>query len=432
MLIKYNLMAVAAAIVGVFNTVLTWKLFGATDSADVWLLGLAITSTLALLVLLGVEQFLVFYTNILTENPREAGSFASIAVIWALLSGFLFALLCFGANQLLITWFAGGLSAETKRSAASMLLLLLPQIAAAPLLHVTRCALNAHGKYGRSYALLLIIPSALLIAQLYFVVAGNGRVHDLGWVVAIGAVLQLMICIRMILPWCTAIVNPITKDFWALLRNSVTMRIGHSFHNFFVGMIINNALSHQAAGMISIFQYAKRFADGVAAVSVGPQVNIFNSRQALAWAARDYSLFKKNIKTYISIVLPLFVAVALLVLLTLPELLKLLGRGNAIFSIGAIQVTFAALVVWQGLISLEAIYVTVVITARESFILWGVNGLFVVSFYFYVTKIPADSPVWYVALVAILAQLVSILGYGLAALFLARKQFKTELLRKVI
>lgn len=430
MLIKYNLMAVAAAIIGVLNTVLTWKLFGATDSADVWLLGLAITSTLALLVLLGVEQFLVFYTSVLTENSKEAGGFASTAVVWALLSGFLFSLLCFSTNQMLITWFAEGLSADAKINAASILVLLLPQIAAAPLLHVTRSTLNAHGKYGRSYALSLIIPSALLVAQLYFVLAGHGGVHELGWVTAMGAVLQLAVCLIMVYPWCSAIVGPITKDFWAMVRNSITMRIGHSFHSFFVVMIVNNALSHHAAGMISIFQYAKRFADGVSAITVGPQANIFYSRQALAWAARDYSQFKKNIKNYIAVVSPLFVAVALLVLLTLPELLNILGRGNAIFSIRAIQITFAALVVWQGLISLETVYVAAVVTARESFIMWGVNGLFVISFYFYVTQIPIDSPVWYVALVAILAQLVSILGYGLAALFLVKKQFNNELVKK--
>lgn len=114
MLIKYNVMAVAGAAIGMLNTILTWKLFGATQSADVWLLGLAVANILAMLVLMGVEQFLVFYSSVLTRCPKKASGFASRAVIWALVSGLLFALLCFVVADSLLSWFAGGLSVEAK------------------------------------------------------------------------------------------------------------------------------------------------------------------------------------------------------------------------------------------------------------------------------------------------------------------------------
>lgn len=431
MLIKYNVLAVAGAAMGMFNTILTWKLFGATQSADIWLLGLAVINIFAMLVLMGVEQFLVFYTAVLIRSPEEAGGFVSTAVIWAVLSGLLFALLCYVATDLLVSWFAGGLSVEVKRSAASVLALLLPQVAVAPLLHITRCTLNAHSRYGRSYALSLIIPSALLLALLFFVVTGGGEVHRLGWVVAVAAGLQLVVCLVMVYPWCASWHKPIKKDFWAFVKNSVTMRIGHSFHNFFVGLIINNTLSHQAPGMISIFQYAKRFADGATSVTIGPQNNIYHARQALAWAERNRSQFKDNIKAYLRIITPLFLVVALLVFVTMPWLLGLLSRDGMEHAINAMQITFAALIVWQGIISVETIFAGVVVTARQSFILWGVNGLFVGSFYFYTNYIPTGSPVWYLAAAAVLAQLVSILGYGYAAFLLTKKQFNSKVDGKI-
>ena len=431
MLIKYNVMAVAGAAIGMLNTILIWKLFGSSQSADVWLLGLAVANILALLVLMGVEQYLVFYTSVLTKSPSEAGGFALTSVIWALLSGLLFALFCFVVADLLVSWFAGGLSVDAKRSATSVLALLLPQVAVAPLLHITRCTLNAHGRYGRAYALSLIIPSVLLCALLFFVVAGGGEVHKLGWVVAVAACLQLVVCLVMIYPWCAFLHKLITKDFWEFVKNSVTMRIGHSLHNFFVGLIINNTLSHQAPGMISIFHYAKRFADGATSVTIGPQSNIYHARQALAWAERNRPQFKENIKTYLRIITPLFLAVALLVLLSMPWLLNLLSRDSMEHAIDAMQITFAVLVVWQGIISIETIFAGVVVTARQSFILWVVNGLFVSSFYLYTSYIPTDSPVWYLAVAAVLAQLVSILCYGGVALLLTKKQFKNKVDGKI-
>ena len=426
MLIKYNVMAVAGAAIGMLNTILIWKLFGVTQSADIWLLVLAVANILALLVLMGVEQYLVFYTSVLTQSPDEAGAFASTSVIWALLSGLLFALLCFGAADLLISLFAGGLNIEAKRDSASILALLLPQVAVAPLLHVTRCTLNVHSKYGRSYALSLIIPAALLFMLLFFVAAGGGTIRELGWTVAVTAGFQLVVCLAIVYPWCGSLHKPITKDFWALVKNSVTMRIGHSFHNFFVGLIINSTLSHQALGVISIFQYAKRFADGVTSVTVGPQNNIYHARQALAWAGRDRSQFRENIKAYLRITTPLFLVVSLIVLLTMPWLLKLLNRDGMGHAIDALKVTFSVLVVWQGIIAIETIFAGVVVTARQSLILWGVNGLFVGSFYFYTSRIPTDTPVWYLAVAAVLAQLVSILCFGCGALLLVKRQFHNK------
>ena len=426
MLLKYNALAVAGAAIGMFNTILTWKLFGATQSADVWLLGLAVANILALLVLIGVEQFLVFYTDVLTQKPEEARSFASTAVIWALVSGALFALFCFDTTDSLVSWFAGGLSIEAKQSAAMVLALLLPQVAAAPLLHVTRCILNAHGRYGRSYLLSLIIPFVLLFALLFFVAMDRGGVRELGWSVSVAASLQVALCFALVYEWCGSLHARITKDFREFVKNSITMRIGHSSHSFFVGLIINNALSHQALGVISIFQYAKRLADGATSVTIGPQNNIYHARQALAWAEHNRSKFKENINAYLRLVTPLFLAASLLVLLTMPWLLRLLGKDGMEHAIDAMQITFAVLIVWQGIISVETIFAGVVVTARQSLILWGVNGLFVGSLYFYTSYIPTGSPVWYLAVAAVLAQLVSILCYGGAAFLLTKKQFNNK------
>ncbi|HEY0665074.1 MAG TPA: lipid II flippase MurJ [Gallionella sp.] len=423
MLLKYNLIAAAGAIIGMLNTILTWKLFGATQSADVWLLGLAVVSILGLLVLMGVEQFLVFYTGILTQQPNDAGGFAATSAMWALISGGLFALGCFAAADHVISLFAGGLSTETRQSAASVLVLLLPQVAVAPLLHVSRGVLNAHGKYGLAYLLTLVVPSALMFALLFFTVSGGGDVLQLGWVAAAAAGLQMGMCLVAVYKWCQPGNAMLTKEFRDFVVNSVTMRIGHSFHNFFVGLIINNALSHQATGMISIFQYAKRFADGVFTVTIGPHVSILLARQASAWSERNHVQHRQNMKEYLRTVMPLFLAASLVALLLMPLLLHTMSRNDVEPAIEAIQITYAIFTVWQGIIALEAVFVGVVTTARQSMIMWGVNALFIGSFYFYTNLIPQSSPVWYLVAAAILAQMMSTGCFALSARALAKRRF---------
>ncbi|MCW2312609.1 MATE family efflux transporter [Rhodoferax antarcticus] len=428
-MLKYNGIAAIGAAIGMLNTILTWKLFGATQTADIWLIGLAVVSILSLLVLLGVEQFLVFYTSILTQRPDYAASFAFMAMIWSLLSGGLFALGCFWMVDLLVSWFAGGLSEGAKQTAASVLVLLLPQVAVAPSLHITRGILNAQGNYGRSYLLALITPSALLSVLAYFSVVGGGGVLQLGFTVAVAAFLQLGICYTMVFRCLITSWNAkLMKEFRDFVVNSVTMRIGHSFHNLFVGLIINSTLSHQAIGMISIFQYAKRFADGVFTVTIGPHVGILLARQASAWPDRNYTQYKKNIKVYLRTISPLFFGSAILVFLLIPMLLEMMPRDGAEHAVGAIQITYAIFTVWQGLIALEAVFVGVVTTARRSFILWGINCLFIVNFYLFSKYISESSPVWYLVAAAIFAQLISVGCFGVTALFLAKKQFYSSTL----
>ncbi|MDD5296566.1 MAG: hypothetical protein PHU46_06595 [Rhodocyclaceae bacterium] len=425
MLIKYNILAAVGAVVGILNTILTWKLFGASQEADVWLLGLAVMNTLSMLVLVGVDQFLVFYTGILTKRSDEAGLFVSFSAGWALLSGVAFALVCLAAADLVVSWFGDGLSPNTKFSAVSVLTLLLPQVAAAPLVHVARCALNAHGKYGRSYALSLIAPGILLLALLYFVAAGGGGALPLGWTSAAAAAVQLTACGIMLRPWYAPWRGPVPADFRALVANSVGMRIGHSFHNFMFGLILNNALSHLAPGMISIFQYAKRFADGVSSVTVGPQNNIYHARQAQAWATHDLHRFRANVKSFLTITSPLFVSAAILTVVCMPWLLGLLSQAEDANTVYTIKTTFTVLMVWQAIVAVETIFVGVVVTSRQSAVLICVNGVFVGLFYTAVQFMAPGHPVWYIALSVAAVQATSLVGFAAAAAVLVRKHFSS-------
>lgn len=423
MLLKYNILAVLGAGIGLMNSALVWKLFGADINSDIWLLDVAIIAILSLLVLVGVEQFQVFYTEIYLKDKMDASEFLGGAFIWAIISGLVFSGICFVICDVIMSGFAGGLVREAKELAIPVFLILLVQVAFSPLLHITRCTLNVRHYYGASYCLSLILPLGQLISLLIFIYLGKRDVIELAKWSSFFILAQLVLCPLILIKWASFPKNVDAKFFISFMKNSFTMRIGHSFHNFFVGMILNNALSHLAPGLISVFQYAKKFSDGLAGIAIGPQANIYHARQAKSWAEGDKKLFYVNVKIYLKNTLPIYFIGVLLVWFLLPWLLELLAKGRDTGSVNGIKFVFLALAAWQGIISIETIFAGVVVIAKRSMILWLVNGIFIVSFFIAVKFIPVDASVWWLAIVGLLTQCINFIFYAASAWRLTNKHF---------
>ncbi|WP_312434770.1 hypothetical protein [Janthinobacterium sp.] len=423
MLIKYNVLAVIGAGVGLANSMLVWKLFGANINSDIWLLSVAIIAILSLLVLIGIEQFQVFYTEIYLKDEKAASQFLGAAGLWALASGILFSLICYGIVDIIINSFAGGLPIESKKIAIAAFLILLTQVAIAPLVHVTRCTLNVHQYYGASYCLSLILPIWQMIVLTIFIFLKKQDVVELAKWSCAAVLIQILSCPLILIKWANIPKNISVQFFGSFVKNSFTMRIGHSFHNFFVGLILNNALSHQAPGVISIFQYAKKFSDGLAGVAIGPQANIYHVRQAKAWSERNASIFYENIKVYLKNTLPLYVAGVICVWVFLPWLFSLLAKDGDASSTEKIKTVFLALSAWQGIISIETIFAGIVVIARRSMILWLVNGIFIFVFYFSVKAMPLDASVLWISITGLLSQFISFIFYAFLSWILVSKHF---------
>lgn len=422
----YNVLALLGAGLGLANSLLAWRLFGVGADADAWLLSLTVIGTLNLLALLGVEQFLYCYADERVRAQAKADDFAKTALFWALLSGVVLAALCAIAAPYLVRIFAGGLSEAAQQRVTILLLAMLPQTAATPLLYVTRQLFNAHERYTLAYLLALCAPCVLLLAHVIGL-QGGIKLGGLAWIVGLGAVAQIGLCLYLVRPWFRRgrlLPKPI-RALRSFVWKSVSMRSGHALHNFLSAVIINGALSTLSAGNIALFQYAKRFADGISSVAVGPHGNIYHARFAKAWSERNRRSALAAARAYLQHVMPLFVIGVMLVWLALPHLLRGIAPGVDIAVDNLVSV-FLLISIWSALIAFEAVFVAVLTTAHRAAVIIGINGLFIAVFFGLTHLELGIAFIFKLTLAASVAQSLSAALFAVAALYFFRKRYSAK------
>lgn len=419
----YNALAVLSTGLGLVNSLLAWRLFGVGSDADAWLLSLTVISTLNMIALLGVEQFLYCYADKQAHAPAEAEDFAKTALLWSLLCGGAFAAISALAAPYLVRIFAGGFTDSAQHGVTILLVAMLPQTAAMPLLHVTRQLHNAHERYTSAYLFALWTPSVLLIAQLMGLLSGIS-IGRLAWIVGAGGVGQVALCLYAVRSWLRAghlLTEPV-QALRDLIWKSMWMRGGHALHNFLSAVIINGALSTLPTGNIALFQYAKRFADGISSVAVGPHGNIYHARLAKAWSERNQRSVREAARAYLTHVMPLFMAGVVLVWLALPYLLTW-SASQAQVPVDDLASVFLVASVWSGLIAFESVFVGMLTTAHRAGVFILVNGLFIAVF-FWLTRLDLGlATIFKLPAAASLAQVVSLVLFMGFSLNLFRRHF---------
>lgn len=421
----YNALALLSVGIGLLNSILTIRLLGITADADIWLLSISMVTTLCVLSQLGIEQFLYFYEEQRAQGQTQAIQFTRAAVTWAVLTGVAFALLAIVALPLLKLVFAFGLPAASQDRVAHLIIAMAPQMAAAPLLHVTRQHQNAVGRYTLSYLLMLWSPVVLLIILLCASLL-NTSPEKFAWVVGAGAVIQSAACFLIMWPtmhgekqmaWSTPYFRRFTST-------SIAMRSGHALHSFFSSLIINSTLSSFAVGNVAIFQYANRFAAGASAIAVGPHGNIYYAQIAKAWTDRAGLPAIYSARKFLAHIAPIFVLTVIAVWLVLPPVIRFISTAAIPFDV--LAMTFLLLSVWYGVIQLESIFVAFIVAAHQAKVFILVNGLFAIVF-FLLSRILRFLPEFAsLPAAAILAQLISVMIFALVAIRLFNQHFRTN------
>lgn len=422
----YNALALLSVGIGLLNSILTIRLLGITAEADIWLLSVAMVTALCVLSQLGVEQFLYFYEEQRALNQTQAVRFTRAAVTWAILTGVAFALLAIVALPLLKLIFAFGLPVLSQDRVAHLIIAMAPQMAAAPLLHVTRQHQNAVGRYTLSYLLMLWSPMVLLLILLCASLL-NTSPEKFAWVVGAGALIQSAACLLIMWPTIRyekqmAWSAPYFRRF---IFTSIAMRSGHALHNFFSNAIINSTLSTFAVGNVALFQYAFRFAAGANAIAVGPHGSIFQARAAKAWAAFAPSEFFSSARQYLTHIFPIYFCVVLVTWLVLRTALELIIRIDV--PIEKLTTVFLFLCVWYAVLQLEGVFITVIIIAHDAVTLIVVNSLFAILFFSFSHANLALNDYLVLPIAATFAQLVSLGLYFTTARRKFRLHFKTML-----
>ena len=420
----YNALALLSVGIGLLNSILTIRLLGITADADIWLLSISMVTTLCVLSQLGVEQFLYFYEEQRAQGQTQAIQFTRAAVTWAVLTGVAFALLAIVALPLLKLIFAFGLPAASQDRVAHLIIAMAPQMAAAPLFHVTRQHQNAVGRYTLAYLLMLWSPMVLLIILLCASLL-NTSPEKFAWVVGTGAVIQSAACFLIMWPTIQGEKQMAwsTPYFRRFISTSIAMRSGHALHSFFSSLIINSTLSSFAVGNVAIFQYANRFALGASAIAVGPHSNIYYAQIAKTWADRARLLAIYSAQKFLAHIAPIFVLAVIAVWLMLPSVIRFISTGA--IPIDVLAMTFLLLSVWYGVIQLESIFVAFIVAAHQAKVFILVNGLFAIVF-FLLSRILTSLPQFAVLPVAaICAQLISLMIFALVAIRLFKQHFRT-------
>lgn len=422
--IQYNLLAFIGAALGLVNTLLSWRLFGVTLDADAWLLCLTIIGVLNVFSLIGVEQFLYCYSDERTRSQDKSIDFALTSILWSLLSGSVFAVLCILAIPFLVSIFAGGFQEATKLRLAVILMTMMPQTVAAPCLHVVRQLLNAHGNYTQSYLLSIWAPFVLSLAQISGLLLGCG-LEQLAIIVAFGAFGQIVLCLFLVRKWWKMgrlLLEPL-KELRNLMGKSAMMRCAHALHNFLSTAIISSVLSTLSAGNLSLFLYAKRIADGVSSIATGPHINIYHAKLAQAWSIRARMTALNSAIAYLKHVLPLFVLGVALVWLMLPFGLQSISSYSANLSVISLISTFLVISIWNVIIAIEAVFVAVLITDHRSIMLALINGLFVCVFYALTNVDFGLAPLLSIPIDACIAQVISLILFAVTARILFKGHF---------
>jgi hypothetical protein len=417
-----NAFALMGALVGLANAALAWRLYGTSANADAWLLALVVAQSLALLSQLGVEQFPVFSAEAHARDAATGRRFDRDSMTWAALFG----MACAAVFALVLPWlvhlFADGYDGAQRARVAAVLLPLLLQVMFTPALFVLRQQLLLQGR-----ARISIVSNNLFGYIQFLVLAVAIAWHDVspamaGLAVGLLSAIVAGVLVALLCEPGALRTRPDWRSLRGFIRASVAMRSTHSIHNFLVVLLTNNALSGGVPGTVAVYQYAKRIADGLASISIGPHLSVYHPAQSQAWALRDRPAFLANIRNYLSTAFPLLVLATLALLAGAAALVHLEPAVAARFPAGVFAV-FLVLLAWQTLIALETVPVGVIVIDKRPDLLLVGNVMFVASFFLAVRLVlAAPYHSLHVAFASLACQVLGAVFFSVAALRLVRRR----------
>lgn len=378
---KYSFISLLNVGCGLSVTALIWYKYSATAESDILLLATSSISILAALSLVGVEQVMYFYADERKKSQVTADHFFGLAFSWSLLSGALFAGIVVAISTYFLRLVAPGFTEESRGLARYLLVSLSPQLVITPALHVLRAKWSLEQKFGRAYMLsavnALILLTCLLLT-LIFRVESLKSLGQLFLLVLLSFVLGFIVYNRAYL------VRPSRADWLKikdLMIHSSVIKGANSIHNFLVQALISSVLSHMPTGAISIYQYAKRLADGVFAITAGPQVLIYHSRCANAVSHGDLRGLWQNAIHFIKSFLAMFFAMAFIVYILTPIALSIVGKNVTSESLDGIRGVYLGIVLWYLIMGIETLSVGIILATRSSMALFSVNATFILLFF---------------------------------------------------
>jgi hypothetical protein len=377
----YSLISLLNVGCGLAVTGLIWYKYSASEESDILLLATSSISMLAQLSLVGVEQVLYFYADERKKSQKNADHFFKLAFTWSLISGGVFALAMALFSKGFLSLIASGLPDSSLIQGSYLLLCLAPQLVVSPCLHVLRAKWALEEKFGRAYLLSAVNSLILLLCLVITIFSGVTRLEVFG---QLSLVVFLIFLSGFVLYNRRFLTIPKASD-WSQIKtlviHSSTIKGANAVHNFLVQALISSLLSKMPVGSISIFQYAKKLADGVFAITAGPQVMIYHSRCAVAVSHWNLQEMKNNAIHFLKTFLSLFFAMAIVVYFATPIALAIVAKSFSAAAVDEIRLVYVGIVLWYLIMGIETLSVGIILATRSSLALFCVNFTFIFLFF---------------------------------------------------
>lgn len=397
---RYNGLALLNVLLQLINSVLNLNVFGVGIESDALFVSNLIVASLSFISLFWMEQFWVFYSEIRCASKEKAVRFYRTVLTLSMLAQALFVAACLGGLDGLFALFTGAMEPDRLAVLRPVLMIQLVGFLLFPMGQINAVILNAEGRIGAGYALQLLPQGFSAIAFCYFLLWGgrDPRTYALVGVIGGGAMVltQFLLMSKQGVTY-----RPSFKHgrYAAFLKGSLLLRLGQNINNFLQQPIITGTLTGFAEGAASVYTYARRFAEILYSLTIGPEFlvlrQLVNDRYPTGKALAIRAGFRKFYKGMLLIVpLGLIAWVCLVPAISFVTGGRIEGRVLV-----EIRNVFTLFLGWILLLAIEQPFVVLLLAAKR-------NSLFVVENILYVGILFAS--------ISVLAPLLGILSLPLA------------------
>lgn len=400
-------------VLGLLSSVLMLKVFGVSAQADSYLIACSIITSLQLIQIMFVEQFMVFYNDLKVQNSESAREFYNTAITFSLLSGTLFYIIFALSVHPLIRLFAFGIDGERFLLLKNILQILFIGTVMDAANVINLRLLNAEMRFSLPAIISSLQTLITVLLLVYLLVTNTSRIELIAGARIVGTIITTLagfaVVRRVGFPFRFRLRHPALKAF---MKNSLAMRFGHNLHNFLFNPITSNILSSLPSGYASYFYYAQRLQQIVSNVVVGPSAAVFQSRISKLWSQQNFTEIKTNIKRYLPTVTSVFVCSSLLAYFIIPVALDLVGSNHlAEKDTAYIQHLFLALSLWQLFVLVESPFVAVGVASKKSGIFIITNAMFIATYFISAFMLVKPVGIYSIPFGATIGQIVNLIFY---------------------
>lgn len=391
MRLKYNALAANQVLFSLIFFYLLAASFGAGKNSDSFLIAFSIISSIQLLQLMFIEQFLYFFQQKKAESVDSSISFYQNSLLFSLFVGFTFYLIFsfFGSNFIeLFNYFSDKHNPVTK-TIESVFSVLVVGLIIYPLSYVNDRVLNAEKKFALPYISETMPYILMVFSFLVFEVQDEDiKIEDIAVYKNIGMLIGFVFTTLVLskLGFFRKNLLRLDASYYEFIKNSFYMRFAHNINNFGVTFIANAFLVTLEPGLASIYHYALRGVIVVKQVIVGPFYRVFQSEMSSAFYRKEFSLVKVLISSfYVKSIIAYILFVFIGWLLIEPALILLAPQNLQINTFDEIAFMFLLIGVWHLFMVAELARVSLYMAAKDYRVFLFMNLFIVLTLFMLVS-----------------------------------------------